>query len=148
MKTLLLILTLIIFLQASVLPVNLCLMILILKNFLRPEKENLYLAMSAGLLLSFLTNTHLGVYSLVFLILSSGAQIVARSRLGDHILVALSLVTTSLIIFKIVDLFILGQSIQIWPESLVEILLSMPLYFLIKLWEERFIIQQEIKLKL
>lgn len=148
MKMLLLILTLIIFLQASVLPVNLILIILILKNFLRPEKENLYLAMTAGLLLSFLTNTHLGIYSLVFLILSSGAQIVARSRLGDHILIALGLIATSLIIFKIVDLFVLGQSIQIWPESLVEILLSIPLYFLAKLWEERFIIKPDIKLKL
>lgn len=138
MKTLIFVFILILFLQTTVLQVNLFLSVLILRSFLRPEKQNLLLAFSLGLLLSFLNNSPLGLYSLLFLSLSEAAQIIAKSRLGEHILIAIGLVIVSQVIFNLLK-----------PTNIIiEILFAVPLYFLVKFWEERFIIKSEIKLKI
>lgn len=138
MKTLIFVFILILFLQTTVLQVNLFLSVLILRSFLRPEKQNLLLAFSLGLLLSFLNNSPLGLYSLLFLSLSEAAQIIAKSRLGEHILIAIGLVVVSQVIFNLFK-----------PTNIIiEILFAIPLYFLVKFWEERFIIKSEIKLKI
>lgn len=138
MKTLIFVFILILFLQTTVLQVNLFLSVLILRSFLRPEKQNLLLAFSLGLLLSFLNNSPLGLYSLLLLSLSEAAQIIAKSRLGEHILIAIGLVIVSQIIFNLFK-----------PTNIIiEILFAIPLYFLVKFWEERFIIKSEIKLKI
>lgn len=138
MKTLIFVFILILFLQTTVLQVNLFLSVLILRSFLRPEKQNLLLAFSLGLLLSFLNNSPLGLYSLLFLSLSEAAQIIAKSRLGEHILIAIGLVIVSQVICNLFK-----------PTNIIiEILFAIPLYFLVKFWEERFIIKSEIKLKI
>lgn len=138
MKTLIFVFILIVFLQTSIISVNLCLSILILRSFLRPGKENLYLAFSLGLLLAFLSNSSVGLYSLLFLGLSEAVQITAKSRFGEHILIAIGLVVISQIIFG------LFKSTNIFIETLF----ALPLYFLVKFWEERFIIKPEMKLKI
>ena len=138
MRTLIFVFILIVFLQTSVVPVNLCLSILILRSFLRPDKANIYLAFSLGLFLSFLNNSPLGLYSLLFLGLSEAAQIIAKSRLAEHVLVAIGLVIIAQVIFGLFN----HQNI------FIEILFAFPLYFLVKFWEERFIIKPEIKLKI
>lgn len=138
MKTLIFVFILIVFLQTTIVPVNLCLSILILRSFLRPEKENLYLSFLLGLLLSFLNNTPLGPYSLLFLGLSEAAQITAKSRLGEHVLIAIGLVVFSQAIFGLFN----------HSNIFIETFFALPLYFLVKFWEERFIIKPEIKLKI
>ncbi len=140
MKTLIFVFILIIFLQATILPVNLFLSVLILRSFLRPEKQNLYLAFLLGLLLSYLNNSSLGLYSLFFLGLSQVSQIASRSRLGEHILIAIGLVVFSQAAFY----FFMPSILRV----IFEIFFAVPLYFLVKFWEERFIIKPDIKLKI
>ncbi len=139
MKTLIFVFILILFLQTTIVPVNLFLSVLILRSFLRPGKENLFLAFTLGLLLSFLNNSSLGLYSLLFICLSEATQIIAKSRLGKHILIATGLVVFAQAIFSLFNHL---------SNIYIEIFFAVPLYFLVKFWEERFIIKPEIKLKI
>lgn len=147
MKTLIFVLIFISFLQSTALPLNLSLTVILLRSFLHPGKENLYLAFLVGLLISFLGNSPMGLYSLLFVSFCGVAQIVAKSRLANHILFATSLVFISQMIYYLFNFLVFSQSFQIWPTIFIETFFAVPAYFLVKFWEERFIVQREIKLK-
>lgn len=147
MKTLIFVLIFITFLQSTVLSLNLSLTLILLRSFLHPDKENLYLAFLVGLLISFLGNTPLGLNALLFVCFSEVARMTAKSRLAGHILFAASLVFISQMIYYIFNYLVFSESFQIWPMIFIETFFALPLYFLVKFWEERFIVQREIKLK-
>lgn len=148
MKTLIIILIIAAFLQTTILPLDLVLMILICRSYIKTEKENLYLAFFTGLLISHLNLTLIGLQSILYLVLIQITQILSKSRLAGNSLVIIPLSFILFSLNQITNSIVLHQTIQIFPGVLIESILSLPTLFLIRLWEERFIVNKAIKLKI
>lgn len=147
MKTLIVVLIIISFIQSTIVPLDLILVILICRSYIKPDKYNLYLAFSFGLLNSHLNLNLVGVQSLIYLSLVAITESLAKSRLAGNpfLIIPLSFILVSL--NQLVLSIIIGQSIQIFPKNLIESLLSLPILYIVRLWEERFIVRREIKLR-
>lgn len=147
MKTLIIILIIISFLQSTIMPVNLVLIILICRAYIKVDKANLFLAFALGLLDSHLNLTVLGMQSIIYLIIVSITEGLSKSRLSRNSLLIIPISFALLILNQLINFIFLHQSFQLIPKIFLESLLSLPLFYLIRLWEERFIVQKEIKLK-
>lgn len=146
MKTVFLWTILFAFLQSSILSLNLVLVILIASSIATDDGKNLILAFFAGLALSFLTQTNLGYWPLLFLFISKLGLLIKKLPVSFNpfiiFLAGLFLVFLSALAGK---LFI-NQEFQIL-NIFFEAFLVIPAYFLIRLWEERFVVKGQIKLK-
>lgn len=148
MKTLILVLIIISFIQSTILPLNLVLIILIARSLIRPEKNNLILAFGFGLLLAHLNLQPLGFVSLLYLILIQLTQALSKSRLAANPLLIAPLTAILSAVNLIAVAIITHQAPQLMPQILIESLLSLPVFYILRLWEERFIIQKEVKLRI
>lgn len=146
MKTLIIVLIIVAFLQTTILPVDLVLLILICRAFVKSDKSNLYLGFFFGLLTSHLNLTHLGFHSLIYLFIIQLTENLSKSRLAGHPfwIVPISLFFLSL--NQMVNSFFSYQIFSL-QKLLFASFLSLPILYLVKLWEERFIVRKEIKLK-
>lgn len=147
MKTLIVILIVAAFLQTTILPLDLVLIILICRAYVKGGKENLYLGFIFGLLISHLSLTLMGVKSILYLIFITVTQLLSKTRLAGNSLIIIPLSFILLSANQITNSILLGQSLQIFPRVLVESVISLPILYLIRLWEERFIVRGDIKLK-
>lgn len=147
MKTLITVLIVAAFLQTSILPLDLVLIILICRSYVKAGKENLYLAFFSGLFISHLSLTLPGIQSILYLILVQITQVLSKSRLAGNSWVLIPLAFMLLFANQITNSFLLQQTIQIFPKILIESFMSLPVAYLIRIWEERFIVRKEIKLK-
>jgi len=136
LKTLIIILIIVSFLQTTIWPLDLVLVILISRAYLKAQKSNLFLAFFLGLLISHLTLLPLGVKSSVYLALVQIIQTLSKSRLSGH----------PLLIVPLTFILILadsGLSLAVWAS-----IVSLPIFYSLKMWEERFIPTKEIKLRI
>lgn len=147
MRILILVLIMSALLQTTILPLDLVLMILLLRSLIKSEKINLYLAFGFGLLISHLSVSPLGLYSIFYLIFAEICQLMAKSTLSANVLVVVPVTVLMLVLNNVLISFILGQTIEIWPKILYLFLLSIPTYIILRFWEERFIIKPEIRLR-
>ncbi len=147
MKTLIAILILLSFLQASLIPFDLVLILLILRAYEVPGKENFYLAFGFGLLVSLLTNSPMGVNSLIFLGLVQVTYLYKKTPIATNILFGLPLIAVVLSINDMLASLLWHSSIQLWPKILQETLIAVPLFFILKIWEERFVVKEGMRLK-
>ena len=147
MKTLIAMLIIISFIQTTILPMDLVLIILICRSYIRSDKSNLYWAFGFGLLNGHLNLNLLGINSLIYLILVGITESLSRSRLAGNpfLIIPLTLILVS--INHITLSILTNASIQFFPKVVVEAALSLPILYLIKMWEERFIVRKEIKLR-
>lgn len=147
MKTLIVILILSAFLQTTIMPINLVLIILILRGFVRTDISNLYLAFFIGVLMSLLDFKPLGLYSLIYLVAVLVSQLSTSLRFSSHLVIIFPVVTFFLIGERLFLSWIGSESLQLWPQILIEVLFIIPTYILLKVWEERFISHRDIKLR-
>lgn len=147
MKTIITVLILAAFLQTTIVPLNLVLIILICRAYIRPEKANLFLAFGFGLLTAHLSLNNLGLQSLTFVVLVQLTQVFSKIRFFTHPLLIMPLAFCLLSINALIDSLINQQSVQIFPNCLTESIVALPVYYFIKLWEERFIVRKDIKLR-
>ncbi len=138
MRTIIFILILASFLQATIIPIHLVLMILICRSIIDQSRENLFLAFGFGLLNAHLTLGNIGFQSLIYVVLVQIAQIFSRWRFSTH----------WLLIYPLTVVLLLIYTLQFSPQIFIESIFSIPIFFLVKLWEERFITKKDIKLKL
>lgn len=148
MKTLIVVLILLSFLQVTLIPLNLVLLVLILRAYLYPEKINLYLGFFLGLLISYLESQTLGIYSFSYVFFIQIIHIFRKTTFAMHYFVMIPTIVLVLSLNLIFSSMIIRSSIQLWPGILKEVLLAIPLYFILKIWEERFVVKPEVKLKL
>lgn len=148
MKTLIGLLIIVSFIQSAVFSFDLVLIILICRSYIRADKANLYLAFAFGLLISHLDSSAWGLQSLIYLVLIAAAGGLAKSRLTGNplLIVPLSFILVSL--NQIALSFYLHQSLHLFPKNLFEAFLALPILYLVKLWEERFIVKRDIKLRI
>lgn len=147
MKTLIIILILAAFLQTTILPINLILIILICRAYIKTDPINLYLAFGFGLLISHLQVTTLGLQSVIYLLLIQLTHILSKSPLTKNSFLIMPVSLFLLSINGIASSFLIHQTLQIFPRVILESIISLPTLFLLRLWEERFIVKKEIKLK-
>lgn len=147
MKTLILVLIIISFLQATVLPINLVLIILICRAYIKSDKTNLYFAFTFGLLTAHLNLTFLGLQSVVYLILIQITESLSKTRLAGNPLLIVPISLMLLVLNSVTNSIFIHQ---IWEFKgvILESLLSLPILYLVRIWEERFIVRKEIKLKI
>lgn len=146
MKTLIIFLIIISFLQSTILPINLSLIILICRSFIKLDKNNLYLAFFTGLLNSHLNVSTLGLESLIYLLAIQSTQIISKSNLANN---PLLIVPISFVLLSFHEIFLslkLGHSIN-FSQVFLGSLISLPIFYLERIWEERFIFKHEIKLR-
>lgn len=148
MKTLIIILILCAFLQTTILPIDLVLLVLIFRSYLVSDKSNLYLAFFFGLLISHLSGTPLGIQSVVYLLIVEIVRVISRIPALNSIITIIPITFVALTFNSVVLAVVNGSSIQLWPEILLESIAALPVYLLIKFWEERFVIRPEIKLRI
>lgn len=146
MKTLIIILIIASFLQTTIIPVDLVLLILICRAYIRSEKQNLYLGFAFGLLTAHLSLTSLGLTSLIYLLVIQFTQILSKLRLAGNplLIVPVSLVLLS---FSQIAYSVINQQTLELTGILFATFLSLPVLFLVRLWEERFVVRKEIKLR-
>ncbi|MBI2597139.1 hypothetical protein HYW41_03220 [Candidatus Daviesbacteria bacterium] len=148
MKTLIFILIIASFIQTTILSVDLVLLILICRAYIRTDKNNLYLAFGFGILISYLDLRPVGNISIIYLILTELAQTLSKSRLAGNSLLIIPLSFVFLMINQIVNTLLSFDQLQLFPKIVVESLLSLPILYFLRLWEERFIVRKELKLKI
>ncbi len=150
MKTLIISLIIASFLQTTILPIDLVLLVLICRAYIKSNKSNLYLAFAFGLFLSFLNLANFGLESIIFLIIIQATQMMSRSRLAGNPLLIIPVSLFFLVINQFINQVINAPvNFQIFPfiKLLLESFLSLPALYIVRLWEERFVVQKGIKLK-
>lgn len=148
MKTLITVLIICSLLESTVLPVDLVLIILICRSYLKSDKNNLILAFAFGLLDAHLNLTPLGFKSIIYLILIQTTESLSKVRLAGNSLLMVPLIFILLSIDRMATSFFMHQSLELFPKIFIESLISLPIFYLVRLWEERFIVRKEIKLKI
>lgn len=147
MKTLIFILIVVAFLQASFLGINLCLSIILARSLCLEDKSNFFLALVFGLFLGLLSSTNIGVWAIIFIVVVKIANLLRRLPFAANLITIFPL---SLIIFLGVHFvlsLVLKKSLD-FNLALIEALVTLPVYILVRFWEERFTIHSEIKLKI
>ena len=147
MKTLIFVLIISSLLQSTILAIVLVLIILICRSYIRPDRANLLLAFGFGLLNAHLSLTTMGIQSLIYLTLVLMTQSLSKTRLAGNSLLIVPLSLFLLSINQMLMALFLHHSVQLFPKVFIEVTLSLPILFLIRFWEERFIIRKEIKLR-
>lgn len=147
MKTLIAILTIASFFQATILPFDLVLIILICRSFLKNDNANLYLAFGFGLFLSILTLTPMGVQSIILLLLILAIEGLSKSRLSQNALLIIPISLVAIFINQFIISLVSHESFQLLPRIFGGFL-SLPIFYVIKFWEERFIPKKEIRLRI
>lgn len=147
MKTLIIIFIIAAFLQTTILPIDLVLLILICRSYLKSDSSNLYLAFFFGILTAYLNLESIGFMSSIYLILVEATGILSKFRLAGNPFLIVPLTFCFLSFSQFANL-ILNHSTFAFSNIIIASLLSLPILFLVKLWEERFIVQKEIKLKM
>lgn len=147
MKTLIIILIIAAFFQTTILPIDLILLILICRAYIKSEQANLYLGFAFGLLISHLNLIPLGLQSLTYLVFVAATESLSKLRLAGNplLIVPISLVFLSL--NQIIN-SVVGSNVLEFPMVIIASFLSLPTLYLIRFWEERFIVRKEIKLKI
>jgi len=146
MKTLIIVLIIVSFTESTILPIDLVLIILIARSYIRSDKSNLWLAFSFGLLSSNLNLTALGIQSLIYLTLVAVSEGLSKSRLAGNSFLIIPLSFVLLSLNQLIFASFLSESF-LFPKIVLEAIFSLPILYLIRLWEERFIVQKEIKLR-
>ena len=147
MKTLLLLITLFAFLQSAFLPVNLVLVVLVARSLIVSDRDNLYLAFFGGMILGFLTQINLGYFPLVFILIVKLGEFIKTFPVSFNMLM---IFVTGAVLVAIVgglNMVFINQNMSLYIH-LIEAILVVPFYFVIRLWEERFVVKAHMKLRM
>lgn len=147
MKGMIVILIIAAFLQSTILPIDLVLLILICRAYTKPDRSNLYLAFVFGLFISHLNLTRLGLQSLIYLIIVQATQVLSGSRLAGNPLLIVPITFVFLSLDQVANTLLTHQILD-FPRIIIASFLSLPILYIVRLWEERFIVRKEIKLRM
>jgi hypothetical protein len=147
MIPLIIVMTLLSFIQVAWLPFNIIFLIIIIRSYIVDEQENLYLAFGFGLLLSILSGQTLGLLSLEYLIFVEMVQILRRFEFSSHPLIILPIAGGALILNQALNVLLFQSSFDM-KAFIISLIFILPVFFAVKFWEERFIPASDIKLKL
>lgn len=146
MKTFILFLIFAILLQTTLIPINLCLIMLVCRGLTIDERANFYLAIISGVTLGLLTSLNLGFYPLIFLIYILLLSLFKKSSFSANFLLFLPLAFLLYLATAFLEKIFFNQSINLY-KLLFELVLTIPIYLIVRFWGERFVVNKGIKLK-
>lgn len=142
MKTFLLFLSLFAFLQSAFLPINLVLVLLIARDLVVEDRDNLLLAFFGGLILSFLSQINLGYFPLIFILTVKLNALLKKLPVSLNPLMIFLYGSLLITLAALLNSFFVSQQLTI-AVHLIEAILVLPSYYLVKLWEERFLVKSQ-----
>ena len=146
MKTFLVLLVLASLIQSAFLPINLCLVLIICRSLVVTDSSNYFLALITGIFIGLLTATNIGLLSLLFILVVKLIYLLKKLPLANNTATVIPLSLIVIVIFTLIQNLVIQQKIN-YLLQLIEALLCLPTYILIRMWEERFIPRQGVKLK-
>lgn len=146
MKIFLLLLIICSFLQSAFLGVNFVLVLIVARSLVSAEKSNLYLAFTGGLILSFLTQVNLGYWPFVLLLVSKVSSLAKELPFSLNPVMVFLTGVLQVVIVALFSKFYMHANMDV-SIFIIETLLIVAVYYLMRVWEERFIVRREIKLK-
>ncbi|MBI2022123.1 hypothetical protein HYS93_04595 [Candidatus Daviesbacteria bacterium] len=135
------------FLQTSIIPINLVLILLIIRSFLIEDKANYLASFFLGILLGILSSSNVGYWSLIFLLVVKIVYLTKKLPFFENASTFLLLSFILVLFVNVSSGLILKQTID-YRLVLIEALVSLPIFWLIRLWEERFVVKSDIRLKI
>lgn len=147
MKGLIIILVFACLIQSTFLPINLVLTILIIRSFIVDAKSNFYLAFIFGLVISLLQGQMMGLISFINLFSISLVTVLKRSQIVQN-LITLMLVGAALLTIDNIIQSLIAQASLDFKLAIYQTIILIPMYLLVRFLEERFVVQDEIKLRL
>lgn len=147
MKPLILVLIIISFIQSTILPLDLVLIILICRSFVEARQGNFWLAFSFGLLLSALSGQPLGLLSLFYLAAVLAAGTLKQSRFSSTWITVLPMSLAILLSGQLL-VSLLNKTAFSLTAVFYQLALVLPTFLIISFWEERFVVKPEVKLKI
>lgn len=147
MRGLIIILVFACLIQSTFLPINLVLMILIIRSFIVDAKSNFYLAFIFGLVISLLQGQMMGFISLINLFSVSLVTVLKRSQIVQN-LITLMLAGVALLTIDNIIQSLIAQASLDFKLAIYQTIILIPMYLLVRFLEERFVVQKEIKLRL
>lgn len=147
MKGLIIILVFASLIQSTFLPINLVLTILIIRSFIVDTKSNFYLAFIFGLVVSLLQGQMMGLISLINLFSVSLVTVLKRSQIVQNLITLMLAGVVLLTIDNIIQSLIAQASLD-FKLAIYQTIILIPMYLLVRFLEERFVVQEEIKLKM
>ena len=147
MKVLVAILIFLSFIQVSILPINFVLLVLLSRAFLRVDKANLYLGFAFGLLLSYLNGMSMGIYSIAFLNLIALTHALSKAPISKNVLTLIPLTLFSILLLESLS-FLFGTTPDYSLSILWPLIFIIPVFILIKWLDERFVVEEQFRLKL
>lgn len=132
--------------QSSLVDLDLVAAFLIARSFTSYGESNMYLAFGFGLLTSLLTGGILGQSSLVYLVFVLITQFIKVLPVHANWLTILPL-SLGLFFLQQIFIYLIYQVSIDLKTVLIHSLLVLPIYVLLKFWEERFVAKEELKIK-
>src|SRR3989344_2623190 len=130
MKTLIAVLVLLAFLQTTLIPINLVLIVIILRAYIKVDLANLWLT------------------PILYLVLVNVTHLLAKSPLSKNIFSMVPLVVLASVMIEFLTTQPFGSTPRFLPRVVIEGVLSLPIYLILKVWEDRFVVRSQIKLKM
>jgi cell shape-determining protein MreD len=146
MKLFIFLLSIAAFMQTAFLPLNLCLIILICRAYAAPQKSNYYLALIVGILLGILSAFNMGFYALLFLVLIFLIQSLRMLPITGKFITVFPVLFLALTFSMLFENLIYHLPLN-WWNPIGGSLLGLPIFLIIREWEDRFIVKSGIKLK-
>lgn len=147
MKLFIFILILACFIQSAFLPLNIVLILLISRSLIFPQRSNLILAFVCGVLLGLLTSVNIGFYALLFVLMVEGVHLLRKSPLSANILTIVPLTFFLISLLSLIEQVVFGSLIHL-SLLFIQAFLALPLFLLVRFWEERFVVQAPLKLRM
>lgn len=135
------------FIQTAFLEIPLCLTMLICRSFVTEEKQNYYLAFFSGLLLGLLSTQNIGFWPLIFLVIVKLTHLIRKLPFTANFL-SIVPITFILLTLALYSESLISNSKIIFGNIYLSTILSLPIFLMIKFWEERFTVKPGIKLKI
>lgn len=146
MKIFLLLLILFSFMQSAFLPLNLVLVLIVARSLAIDDKKNLLMGFSGGLALSFLTQTNLGYWPIILVLAAKLTATITKLPISFNPLIIFLSGGIIISIVATLNGFLIDEELQILTHIL-EAVLVVPAFYLVRAWEERFVVKGAIKLK-
>lgn len=135
------------FLQSSFIPINLVLILLITRSLANSEKENLYAGFLGGILIGLLQIQNIGFWSLLFLIIIKLLHLTKMLPFSKNILTIFLVSILAVVVVHLLESVYFQSQLEV-AKIIWEIFLSLPTYFVMLFWEERFVVKSDSRLKL
>ena len=134
-------------LQTTFIPVNLVLILILARSFIAEDRSNYFAAFGAGIILGVMSTQNIGIWATIFLVVVRIIHLIKRLPIFENARTFLPTALLILLTVKFFEMLIFSQKTD-YRVVVIEAVVSMPIFWMIRIWEERFIVKPQIKLKL